>query len=960
MGSVFLARDTRLGRLVAIKFLNVHNPELNARFIAEAQTTAQCNHENIVVLYEADEHDGQPYMVLEYLEGKALDRIVDESRSAQRAASSDGEDTDGLIMPVARVVELMVPVLKALERAHSMGIVHRDLKPANVLLTDNGTVKVLDFGIAKVLADGGASAGAQALATEGDGGAPIAKTPAKTPVATISTSSMVKTRGMAGTLPYMAPEQILSGHIDGRTDIWALGIMLYEMSTGEHPLAPVTLKKLDTVADLSTPMPRVSEMRPELGKLGAIIDRCLIKTAQDRTASARELLEELEPLMPRHGGAHLGADESPFTGLSAFQEADADRFFGRSDDIANLVAKVRNQPLVAVIGPSGVGKSSLVRAGVVPALKRSGEGWESLIVRPGRKPMAALSDLLQQLNKRQTTTTFGGTRSGAGGQLAAKHRDDDASLSEWQAMESKLGQEPGLLGTELRAWAQRKLRRLLIFIDQFEEIYTANPDQDERAIFLACIASIADDATSPLRVMLSMRSDFLERMAHDRAFMAAATRGLVFLSPMDRAGLREALEKPLDSVGYRFENPSVVDAMLDELESTPGALPLMQFTASHLWEDRDRGRKLLTEASYEAMGGIAGTLARHADHVLAGMPASQVRVARGIFERLVTPERTRAIASMSELMALPGGIEDIQDVLQTLADARLLVIESSDVDRASMSMAGGMADNSAVEIVHESLIDRWPTLRRWLDENQDDAQFLARLRTAAKQWHKSGRAAGMLWRGDVAREAEGWFERYQGKLPEQEQQFLQAVFTADKRSARRKRRIIFAVSAAAVLLALVGAVAVTQSRQVGLINAQKQELSDSKLRLEELLFKEEELRSQAEHARQTAERARDETAERERDAQRARLDAERQRQKAEEQTLEAERARTEAEEQRRLAETRQREAEAAQKQAIATLRRAEKAEELAEQARKLAEDRQKELQRIMDRHGIKKLELEGN
>ena len=310
----------------------------------------------------------------------------------------------------------------------------------------------------------------------------------------------------------------------------------------------------------------------------------------------------------------------------------------------------------------------------------------------------------------------------------------------------------------------------MIFIDQFEETYTATNNVDERAAFLACLEGIADDPSSPLRVVISIRADFLERMAEDRSFMAAATRGLVFLAPMGRPGLRQALEKPLDAVGYRFESPDMVDEMLDELKGTPGALPLMQFTASHLWDARDRKRQLLTQVSYRDMGGIAGTLARHADQVVAGMSARQVKLARALLERLVTPERTRAIVSMDELMALPWPADAIDDVLGVLANARLLVVETGGIDGSVTTRGDGQ--RGKVEIVHESLIARWPTLRRWLDENQDDAETLARLRTAARQWDTSGRALGTLWRGEVADQARRWHQHYNKPLPEREQRYL--------------------------------------------------------------------------------------------------------------------------------------------------------------------------------------------
>jgi serine/threonine protein kinase len=189
MGTVFLARDTRLGRRVAMKFLSTDRPEIAGRFLHEARATARCNHENIVVIHEVDTFGRLPYMVLEYLEGRTLAQVMaDGALSAGYAA------------------QLIVPVVRALARAHEDGIIHRDLKPENIFVTSTGTIKVLDFGIAKVFAERGdeprdpeaieVAAGYQSLP--------------------------------AGTLPYMAPEQLLMD-VDSRTDLWAVGIILHEM-----------------------------------------------------------------------------------------------------------------------------------------------------------------------------------------------------------------------------------------------------------------------------------------------------------------------------------------------------------------------------------------------------------------------------------------------------------------------------------------------------------------------------------------------------------------------------------------------------------------------------------------------------------------------------------------------------------------------------------------------------------
>src|SRR5262249_9043498 len=160
-------------------------------------------------------------------------------------------------------------------------------------------------------------------------------------------------------------------------------------------------------------------------------------------------------------------------------------------------------------------------------------------------------------------------------------------------------------------------------------------------------------------------------------------------------------------------------------------LPLLQFTAAKLWEQRDRTRRVLTRASYAAMGGVAGALASHADEVLAGFTAADQKLVRAVFQRLVTPERTRAIVAATDLRDISP---DIDGITSRLVAARLLVVHAR----------GESEGGAAVELVHESLIKSWPTLQFWLDESQEDAAFVAQLRTAAKQWDAKGRAGGLL------------------------------------------------------------------------------------------------------------------------------------------------------------------------------------------------------------------------
>ena len=704
MGIVLLARDTKLGRLVAIKLLQ-DSGQVTSRLLAEAQATARCRHESIVTIHDVDEIDGHPYMVLEYLDGRTLRDVL--SSGAQGASRA---------LPKGLALDIVMSVTRALTAAHEHDIVHRDLKPENIMILTSGQVKVLDFGIAG--------------------------------------RSDVRTR--SGTRPYMAPEQWLGEEVDARADLWAVGIVLYELLVGAHPLESLTTERLASVADMEAPMPRLRDARPGLAALSDIVERCLRKRKEERFGSAAELCAALEPLREGARPLKLAEGELPFAGLSAFQESDSGRFFGRERDIAAVVGRLRRQPLVTVAASSGAGKSSFIRAGVIPALKGSGEDWHVLVLRPGRAPLAALGEALAQVAP----------------------DPPPAALGDFHA-------EPGLFGARLRAHcrARGSGSRSLVFVDQFEELYTLVADPGERAAFIGSLLGAADEASSPLRVILTIRSDFLDRVVEDRQFMAEVTAGLFLLPPVGSEGLREAMVRPVEAAGHRFDDEAMITDMLDELALAKTPLPLLQFAAAELWEARDHQNKLVTRGSYERLGGVAGSLSTHADAVFAALSPPDQRLCQTIFLRLVTPERTRALVSVPELASLaePAAAEAL---VQHLCGARLLLLE-----------IGGTSGPTTVELVHESLIQRWPRLARWLDESTADAQFLARLRAAASQWLAGGEAPGLLWRDRAAAEARGWYERRGVAEPGQllgrpEERYLLSVIAHFERARRRRQRSI--------------------------------------------------------------------------------------------------------------------------------------------------------------------------
>jgi serine/threonine protein kinase len=767
MGAVYLARDTRLGRKVAVKFLHTTSADLTRRFILEARTTAAVSHENIVVIYEVDAWQGTPFMVFEYLQGKTLTQLL---------------PTDGKPLAPGRAVELMVPVVRALAHAHAQGIVHRDLKPDNIIVTESGHTKVLDFGIAKVLE---ADEKAQAEVSR-------PRAPKSSSLEDEEDSGELTHFGaMLGTLSYMAPEQWGIGvPIDHRADIWACGIMLFKMLSGKHPLDPLRGQELMVTGVLTDPMPKLSTKISELPTaLCETVDRCLQKQKDKRWPDAVTLLRALEPFLPGRFTRELKIDESPYAGLSPFQEGDADRFFGRAVEVGAMVNRIRERPLLGVVGPSGAGKSSFVRAGLVPALKRSGEKWEALVLRPGRNTLGALASLVTPM-----VSTSGSVA-------------DD--LEEQNKLAQRLVSEPGFLGAALRAKARHDKTNLLLFVDQFEELYTQVIDLEQRKAFTAALCAVADDVTSPIRLVISIRSDFLDRVPEDPRFMAELSQGLVFMKAPGLDGLREAIVHPAELAGYRFESSTIVEDLLEHLSTTHGALPLLQFCAQMLWDNRDPARKQLTQRAYQAIGGVAGALAVHADAFLKKLPPQLLPLARAVLVRLVTPDRTRALVSLDELHELQKDASEVQRLVDELVQARLLVV----------STGGG---STTVEIVHESLINTWPTLKRWLEESEEDAAFLEQLRTAARQWQQKAEARDLLWRGELADEAARFQRRYRGTLPGGQARFLQAVVAQIGAEARRRRTgLIGAVGFLCLLLvaAAIALVTVAQARQLADQNA---------------------------------------------------------------------------------------------------------------------------------------------
>ncbi|HZO13699.1 MAG TPA: protein kinase [Polyangiaceae bacterium] len=757
MGEVLLARDTRLGRKVALKLVHSRefdSPERMERFMDEARITARFNHPHIVTIYEVGEHQGRPYLALEYIEGEDLAARMSDRRMSVREATRIG-----------------MAIAEALTEAHRHGVLHRDLKPGNVLIGRDGRVRVVDFGLAKH----------------------VAHEPESQRDVSVSLEVPVEISQAVGTPKFMAPEQWREEPSTSATDMWAFGVVLYAMLTHRLPFEEGNLadQAFKVCTAEPTPLESIVSVPQELA---ALVERCMKKTPSERP-SASDALAILSQLVgPRE--RRRGDEESPFRGLRPFTERHAHLFYGRDSELEAFVEQLRTTPAMVVLGPSGAGKSSFVHAGVIPRLREQ-ESWLVLHVRPGSRPLMALA---ARLVRGDATTSSSRLRT----QMSAVTRSDraedsmpgtslDGIVAETQTTQLAIAvtENPRLLGFELRALAEERGVRVVLFVDQLEEVHTLCRDREEANAFLRAVRWATDDPIDPVRVIVTLRDDYLGRLATGPEMRELLSQVTVLQRP-DGAQLREILRQPLQQVGYRYEDDRLVDEMVEAVGGEPACLPILQFALSRLWEQRDRSARVLLRSAYEEMGGVEGALARHADGVLASLDSPVA--ARALLLRMVTSEGTRRMVSRKS--ALDGLDDDAKTVLARLTEARLVTV-------AKVVTGDGM--QAMIELAHESLVSSWGTLRRWIDESREDLAFLQEVGQAAALWDRRGRRDEELWRGEALHEATRALTRMKTEVPAPVRTFVDEAAARERRAQRRRR----AGYAGVVLLLAAAAVAAT-------------------------------------------------------------------------------------------------------------------------------------------------------
>jgi formylglycine-generating enzyme required for sulfatase activity len=656
MGVVYLAKDTSLDRRVAVKFIasSQPRPRVRAHFETEARAIARLQHPNVVTVFRVGTAGGHPYIVSEYVLGRSLAHLP-------------------LPLPWRRVLTLGLGLARGLAAAHRQGVLHRDLKPSNALVTDDGVVKLLDFGLAEYF-----------------------------DLNTFAPST--RSKAHAGTPRYMAPELFRGEPASPQSDLYSLGVTLYELCTGSVPpgasarvlsSGPQGTVVTETV---SGPPPLPPEVDAEFATL---IQHCLAPDAAERPASAELVREALERLEQLHSATPLAAG-NPYRGLAPFEAEHRALFFGRDADIRAVIERLRLQPMVLVAGDSGVGKSSLCRAGVLPRAAAgeldANRDMATVTLWPGPRPLQALAAALAP---------------------GLEMKEADVVLA--------LTGVDGWLGPALRK-AHQGRRGLIIFIDQLEELLTqSEPLQAAR------FAQLLGELTLPspgVRVLLSVRGDFLTGICTLPGLGEEAERALYILRPMTPAGVREAIVGPARSRGVAFESEELIQTLVTSMEHGEGSLPLLQFALAELWEQRNPAHSRITQEALEEMGGVAGALSRHADGVLAWLTPVEKQAARQLMLHLVTEEGTRIELGEEELLTTLD--EAPRTALRALTEGRLLHAHT----------VGGVA---RYVIAHDSLIESWGTLRNWRDRDIGQRAVRERMESASAEWERLSRAPEALW-----------------------------------------------------------------------------------------------------------------------------------------------------------------------------------------------------------------------
>lgn len=469
--------------------------------------------------------------------------------------------------------------------------------------------------------------------------------------------------------------------------------------------------------------------------------------------------------------AEYWSRHSPFRGLQMFQPEDAWLFFGRDSEIEELLIRLGQFPILTVIGNSGCGKSSLVRAGLVPALRagrfRYGNlpvgGWRVAIVRPSGAPFDYLTEILPSQLAPELSV---GEQAGFIAECRSKlPGGGEALLDAISALVNAAGKNSS--GT-----------RVLLVVDQFEELFTLTASRDLRERYIeALLAAARWDASVPVHLVLILRADFYAHCLEHAGLSRCLQANLYNVPRMSHEQMRDAIEKRLALAGAHAE-PGLIDSLLDDVGTEPGDLALLEHALGRLWEKCGGFGRTLSNSAYSSIGRLRGALSAHANEVYGEIAdPEQKQLVQRIFLELVqlgegAPDTRRRVRK-ADLLAL-GAAEEVEPVLARLTASRLI------------SMSGVGAETFA-EVSHEALIREWSTLREWLAQNREELQLGRRLLEAAQEWDDLKRDPGALMQGARLAQGREWLLRH-SESPPVLREFVQASVAARAEAEERELR----------------------------------------------------------------------------------------------------------------------------------------------------------------------------
>ena len=687
MGEVYKAQDMKLGRTVALKFFSLQSleeSEVRTRLVAEAQASASLNHPNIATVYEIGHDNGISYIAMEYVEGRGLDSII-----------------EGGALELTSAIDISIQIAEALKTAHARGLIHCDIKSSNIMLTTDDRVKLLDYGLAKAAFNGAAGISRQ----QADAG-----------------------KTMAGTLGYMSPEQLRAERLDDRTDIFSLGVVLFEMLTGQRPFDGESRSALIR-SILSDEPQRIGWYREDAPlELESIVRRLLEKNADERYRTAGDVLVDLKKLRQRldnHAaeisqaasestGSNITASAEPpafhparfadalralgwryrrllllagllaltaaviswavsferaqttsiilslvgviclttyavarnrrvipayslqagaaFRGLLPFQEADRDRFFGRESDALALLEKVCHGEFRfgVLFGESGSGKTSLLRAGLLPRLWE--KGYIPIYCRSYRDPLASV---LEECRKRS-----------------------QIDKSECEPPTEYLKRVSAELGGPV-----------VVLLDQFEEFFISFKSRGEREPFLSFVAECHACDEPWVRFLFSMRSDFLYLINSEfaeRVPEPLSTTKLYHLKNFDEAQAAEIIEKSARKANLALDS-ELSRYVARDLSTLGTVLP----SELQIVGERLQNRRIFSVEAYRRAGGKESLVHSFLEDVI---QASGDREGCGLLLRsLVSDENTRLTLTAGEIARrTQRGRDRVGQMLSSFVSSRLV------------------------------------------------------------------------------------------------------------------------------------------------------------------------------------------------------------------------------------------------------------------------------------------------